>query len=186
VNLFAYCGNNPIERTDILGYAWSWAAGLVGAVVNVVTTYIAAKATGQDYTWKDAGVAAVTGLFNTMSPIASGAFSGIYAYLSARVNGASIKDSLITGIVSGVCTTASMGNIANHLAPKELSLFGNVVMDLTYGTGANLISASVNRLVMDGAKTRTDMGIQNKTVQNSLVISRTRILDKRGISVAHM
>ena len=84
------------------------------------------------------------------------------------------------------CVPDSMGNIANHLAPKELSLFGNVVMDLTYGTGANLISTSVNKLVMDGAKTRTDMGFQNRTAGNSSVISCTRILDRRGISVSYM
>ena len=88
--------------------------------------------------------------------------------------------------MTGVCTTASMGNIANGLAPKELSTFGNVIMDLTYGTGANLISASVNRLVMDGVKTRTDMGTQNRTAGNSSVISRIRIFDRCGISVSYM
>ena len=78
-NMFAYCGNNPINRCDTTGKFWLTA--LVSAAVNVATTFIAAKVTGQSYTWTDASVAFISGAANVIpgvGPLLSGSISGGY------------------------------------------------------------------------------------------------------------
>ena len=58
-NLYAYCANNPVKNLDEEGEGLLTAATmLVGAVVNVASTAIAAASTGQKYTWVDAAIAA--------------------------------------------------------------------------------------------------------------------------------
>ena len=47
-NLYAYCDNNPIMRVDHGGEFWvAVIRGAAGAVINLVTSFIGAKATGQ-------------------------------------------------------------------------------------------------------------------------------------------
>lgn len=49
-NLYVYCNGNPVAMLDDEGeFAISLVKMAVGAVVNVATTYIAAKVTGQEY-----------------------------------------------------------------------------------------------------------------------------------------
>ena len=46
-NLFAYCDNNPVMRTDDGGEFWSVLAGaVIGAITNVATTVISNAASG--------------------------------------------------------------------------------------------------------------------------------------------
>ena len=49
INLFAYCGNNPISRADTNGYFWNVVIGaVVGAIVSAVTTAVQSyKETGK-------------------------------------------------------------------------------------------------------------------------------------------
>ena len=65
-NLYAYCDDNPITRSDSGGQLWhklvEIAAGaVIGAALNVVTGGIAATVTGQKYTLKDMMAAAAAG-----------------------------------------------------------------------------------------------------------------------------
>ena len=71
-NMYSYCKNNPVMLMDsdgnfaILAIAGAFFAKkgtemLVGAVVNVVTTGLAASIVGEKYTLKDAAMAALTG-----------------------------------------------------------------------------------------------------------------------------
>ena len=84
LNLFAYCGNNPVGRVDDEGKCWEVIAALagraaIGAAVNVFTTFVAAKVTGQEYTRMDAAIAAGTGVANAICPIAT-AIGGWHSY----------------------------------------------------------------------------------------------------------
>ena len=170
---------------DISGYAWSLAAGLLGAVVNVATTYIAAKATGQDYTWKDALVAAGTGAANAISPWFSGLGSGLYAYVTAKEKGVSNNEALVTGLVSGICTTMSMSNIANHFVPDLVTLAESTVLDLTYGTGANIISASVNRVIMDKVEAKTSAGSGKRLIKKATAVRGMQSVSRYRVSIAY-
>ena len=64
-NMFAYCGNNPVGRSDETGDFWNFIVGaIVGAVVNAVTTAIDSYLTTGSIDWVDVGISAVTGAAN--------------------------------------------------------------------------------------------------------------------------
>jgi len=154
-NLFAYCKNNPVLGTDDSGNFGLFAIkALVGAVVNVTTTYIAAKATAQDYTLKDAIWAAASGAANAIpvvGPLISGAISGCYTGITAYENGASLGASIGCGIFAGVCTAASISNIAGA-QPSGIGIGTGAVVDLVFGTGYNSMSAAVYKATITNAR----------------------------------
>ena len=162
-NMFAYCGNNPVVRKDSTGAFWL--SALVGAVVNVVTTFVAAKATGQEYTWLDAGVAAVSGAANAIpvvGPLVSGTITGVYTGVMAANSGANVEESIICGTVAAVCTTASIGNLANLQKPA-LDIVTNATVDLVFGTGYNSISAATYKAITTNAQTEKFKVSSNQT-----------------------
>ena len=166
-NMFAYCGNNPILREDTSGAFWL--SAIVGAVVNVTTTYIAAKVTGQDYTWKDAGVAALSGAANAIpvvGPLLSGTITGVYTGMMASQNGADLGESIFCGAVAAICTTASISNLANLQKPA-LDVVTTAVVDLVFGTGYNGIAAATYKAVTTNAQNRTSSNSNNVKPSNS-------------------
>ena len=63
-NLYAYCDDNPVMYRDDAGMFVITATAIeiaVGAIINIATSYIAAKATGQKFGIGDCGVAAIAG-----------------------------------------------------------------------------------------------------------------------------
>jgi len=182
LNLFIYCGNNPVSRADHNGQLWGIALGAVikaavSAAVNVATTYIAAKVTGQEYTLADARVAAISGMANTVhpyyGPLISGAITGLYTGTMAVRNGASIGGAISSGVVAGICTTASIGNLASISTP-DLTLATTASVDLVFGTGYNCISAATYKTVTStdsplmGAKTSITKHSSKALSSNSL------------------
>ena len=161
-NMFAYCGNNPVFREDTSGTFWL--SAIVGAVINVTTTYIAAKVTGQDYTWKDAAVAAVSGAANAIpvvGPFLSGAITGIYTGTMASQNGATLGESILCGAVAALCTTASISNLANWQKPA-LDLVTTAAADLVFGMGYNGMAAATYKAVTTNAQKRTSSNATTK------------------------
>ncbi len=159
-NMFAYCNNNPAVRKDDDGE--SWLAVVAGAVVNVATTYIAAKITGQEYTWLDAGVAAFSGAVNSLGglwTLLSGASTGVYAGYMAYKNGADLGESLLCGGVAAFTTTMSIGNLANFQG-SALDLVTNTAVDLVFGTGGNSIAAAAYKVVTNNAQKRNTRNTQ--------------------------
>ena len=95
--MFAYCGNNPVTRSDETGDFWNIIVGaIVGAVVNAVTTAVEVVKEGgwdaltEGKTWAKIGVSA-----------ACGAVSGVVAASGVGV-GASIAYGAATGAVESV------------------------------------------------------------------------------------
>ena len=74
-NLYVYCGNNPVNQKDSMGY-FTIFMNLVCAAVNIGTSYLAAKITGQEYTWKNALVDGAVGFFGSFKKIATVATIG--------------------------------------------------------------------------------------------------------------
>ena len=114
LNLYAYCGNNPVNRNDPTGEAWwHWALGAAVVAVAAVATVVtcggfAAAATA--VCMVGSGVAAAT----TASTIAAGAFIGsatVYgmAVLSAASTSSSVQEFNDQGNWGTVAATAFGG-----------------------------------------------------------------------------
>jgi len=164
--MFAYCGNNPINKIDLTGEFGWLAAALVSATVNVVVTYVAAKVTGQDYTLKDAAVAAISGAANTIpvvGPYIAGAISGTHAAISAAKSGGTAGEVALCFFASSIATTLSIGNLA-QVGTKTLStVVANASADLVFGTGFNCLASSANKAVSIWSEARKER-TQNTTV----------------------
>lgn len=62
VNLFAYCGNNPVNRADDGGEFWHIVAGaVVGGIIGAISSVVGQAASGQSINWAEVGVSAASG-----------------------------------------------------------------------------------------------------------------------------
>ena len=90
-NMFAYCGNNPVCRTDITGQAWwHWvaaAAVVVAAAAAVVITAGGAAAAVAAVTCVASGVAATS----TAATVAAGVFIGSSTALAVSTYAAAVE-----------------------------------------------------------------------------------------------
>ena len=117
-NLFSYCDNNPVARTDDGGDFWHIAVGaLVGAVGGAVSSIVSQVTSGQKINWKAVGISAaggaVSGAFTAAVPCAAPALVGfVQGSVSAATYAAtekiaygrkpSFKETLKVGITSGL------------------------------------------------------------------------------------
>ena len=177
-NLFAYCGDNPVLRDDKDGECWNI---IVGAAIGVVSSFIAAKATGQSFTLKDAAIAALIGGaisspvlgWNLLAIGVSGFVTGQNCYQ----NGATLAASIGCGILSSALTACFAGSFAKHInGGKELDTSISAGLSATFGTGTALICAMTSKLVTENCK-RKDYKCTNGTNglnRNTNVMTRAR------------
>jgi hypothetical protein len=133
---------------------------VVGAVVNLAVTFIAAKVTGQEYTIVDAGVALASGALNAIpiiGPFLAGGLSGGYASYVVLENGATPSESLAVGVATGLATTLSIANLSGWLdpfgTPKSVGLtMLNATLDLVFGSGYNLLAAGFAKTTLNRVK----------------------------------
>lgn len=114
MNVYSYCDNNPVNRTDPNGDAWyHWAIGaaiVAGCAIATVITCGGFAAAATAVCMVSSGVAAAT----TASTIAAGAFIGtasVYgmAVVSAAMTSTSVSDFNDKGNWGVVATTALGG-----------------------------------------------------------------------------
>jgi len=147
-NLYAYCDNNPIMRSDDGGEFWNIVIGAaVGAVVSGGISIISQiienlNNTGSigEINWASVGVAA-----------ASGAISGAFAATGIPVGGQVLINAAIGAISSGIDTYVNKGEEATITDYASSIITGGVVGAIGgllggNGTGTKHLSRSAGRL----------------------------------------
>ena len=167
-NMYSYCKNNPVMLMDsdgsfaILAIAGAFFAKkgtemLVGAVVNVVTTGLAASIVGEKYTLKDAAMAALTGAVGALGaagPLAAGLISGFVTFISSNEQGEDKTVSFTNAVMAGAFTVGSTGSLSTFLTGSsliktatkvEIKLGASAAIGATCDFGYNLMSAAASK-----------------------------------------
>ena len=160
-NMFAYCNNTPpnfIDNDGAYGIAITILLVVLSAAINTATSYIAAKATQQEYTIWDAGVAATAGAANMIpyaGPYIAGAISGLWAWHGAYKSGATAEETVLCVATSAIATTASIGNLANLGTETVAKIAATSSADLVFGTGYACSAAATGKAVSRNAESRS-------------------------------
>ena len=116
LNLFAYCGNNPVMYTDPSGNLPWWGRLLIGigiiavlAVTTIATAGIAGVGVGTAFAAGFSGSAIGIGASGAAVTIASGAFAGAVVGAGIGFAGGAIGGAISTGTWMGVLDGASSG-----------------------------------------------------------------------------
>ena len=122
LNLYAYCGNNPVNNTDESGNAWwDWLWKIVAAVVVVVAIGIAATFTGgvAGVILGSAFYGAVTGGISSalIGGVIGGITDGWTGFLDGFANG------LLSGVIIGGATAALSAGI--NVATGAVKIIGS-------------------------------------------------------------
>ena len=158
LNLYAYCGNNPVMNVDPNGNKWwHWIVGIaviaVLAVATVVTAGVAGVGIGTAFAAGFAGAAIGTGVSGALVTVAAGAFAG--AVISAGVG--LVSGALVGGISSvvngndfwsGALESASIGFMFGAITG---AISGGVKSGITYARTTPLLR-SVSKAEMQNIK----------------------------------
>ena len=130
LNLFAYCGNNPLSREDSNGGFWVTigimaVGGIIGAAVSAVSSAVTQQVLTGTVNWKSVGVAAVSGFVSgavAASPlgivgqqIAGGIIGGLSYAVDCYANKRAMKlDEAVFSVGMGVLSGRMGGPGANR------------------------------------------------------------------------
>ena len=183
-NLYAYCGNNPVTRTDINGNAWHLA---IGAAIGIGTQLLSDVLTGSTSSLSDYAIAAVGGALAASSistigsVIANGALGGA-AYLANCESQGTTANSLdfILAVGIGAVSGAIGGSGANGTKLKGVYKTSRVMLDSVVSQTkqamytakikqvTNTIVESVTRTVIAGVSSNY-LNIGRRNVTDSLI-----------------
>lgn len=144
--------------------------------------------TAQEFTWRDAGVAALTGGLSSISfgwLVVASIFNGAYSAYTAYEDGANTVGILGSGITSALLNMVSFGDLAqagNDLVGIAISGF----TDLVFGAGFSSIDAAVSKTFT--ASNSGNIPSKKKTstlevIRRKRQVSTTRIYNGQSIIV---
>lgn len=127
-NLFAYCDNDPVSRTDAAGDFWLAAVAIaagIGAAVSFVTDVVSQKITTGEVDWTQAVVAAGTGALSGACSMIPGVGPIKAIVLDAAIGGASSATSQLiqrgsidlNETMNAVCFSA-LGSVMSNPVPR--------------------------------------------------------------------
>ena len=185
LNLYAYCGNNPVARSDDGGEAWNIVIGaVVGAVVNAVTTAVDSYKTTGSIDWHNVGVSALVGAVSGgaaatgLGPIAQATISAVASGLGTAATDLHERNK---NSESSSLTWKEAGNITLRAVGSAAIGFSSSIL----GTAATKMP--LNGLQEEGAllifRGKTGAGCLTKTQARNLIKQgKTLINTARGIS----
>lgn len=167
LNLYAYCGNNPVARADDGGEAWHVIAGiLLGAAGKALDMYHNGELDWSDWrTYARIGVSAISGGISAavgplVGTIISGISNGVDSALSGNDFNQIMQDTasgiISAGIISGIGEVAKLipGSIVakkflNNASQTQLKQFAN---SLGYvGRNYKQVTAWTGKIMFDAA-----------------------------------
>ena len=186
--MFAYCGNNPVNRKDDGGEFWNIVIGaVVGAVVSAATTAIQSyKETGSI----DIGKTVISGLVGAVSGGVAATGLGMVAQAAITAGTAFVGDVA----TQKICENKSWGEINytkaahNGVLAGGTSMIGSVLGGITSGghtiTGNSLISSGKDKLLTGYVRKSVGQSYSKLIKQGSkLVATGTKYINTgRGIS----
>ena len=126
LNLYAYCGNNPIMRVDANGTAWwHWVIGALVVVGLVVGTVVSAGGLG-------AGLMAIGFAANGMVMAGASMATTIFAFATVGAGVAFAASGVVAGM-GAIETWATGGSFSDGL--NEVGDYGSVALGTTIGGG---------------------------------------------------
>ena len=153
-NMFAYCENNPVMKQDPTGELGVIASCLVGGTVNMITSFIGAKATGQDFALKDAAISFALGSISysplkVLSKAIPALVSFANTYSSVKESGATTADAIGCGMLAAGFSYGAPSNL-KCLGPINVGT--KAVLDLTFGTAGSSFSNYATKSAKDKGK----------------------------------
>ena len=155
-NLFAYCDNNPVVRSDYGGEFWNVVIGaVIGGAVSLVSSIVSEAIEG-DFTWKDVGQIAIS----TAIGVAEGAAIAACPAASVAISAvASAADTAINGIIDGdsageVITNLLASGVIGAVAGSGGSAFvkGGKLLNDAAGSVGNALRKGVHPVVKKSAR----------------------------------
>ena len=160
---------------------------LVGAVVNVATTAITAGVFGEEYTLKDAVMAAVTGAVGatgTAGPVAAALISGVTTFISSNKQGDDGKTSLMNAVMSGAFTLSSTGSIATFITSDTVAgVISRTVKTTVMRTGIDDVASAEIGLTCDLGSNLMGTGI-SKAYNSSVHASKKNKVNIQACAIA--
>ncbi|MGN0569217.1 MAG: RHS repeat-associated core domain-containing protein, partial [Candidatus Fimenecus sp.] len=113
-NLFAYCGNNPVNCVDPTGHAFMFVTAAIGAVVGAVVGGVIAHKKGKNV-WAGIGIGAATG---GLIGLGAGAAASVLltntaTASTAAVLGAASAKFAASGTALGIAASKAIDKVAN-------------------------------------------------------------------------
>ncbi|MCR4671799.1 MAG: hypothetical protein K5637_01005 [Lachnospiraceae bacterium] len=116
-NMYAYCGNNPVNKSDSDGELAGWIiSGIVGAIIGGASSAINDAIMGREVTVgsvvKGAAVGFVSGVVSSINPISfydevAAAASFVVTLVGSKMSGSSIGEAFYSATLAGIATYAS-------------------------------------------------------------------------------
>ena len=129
LNLYAYCGNDPVNRYDPSGHAWNWAqfgrgliaVGLAAAVVAAVAVITVASGGTAAPVLVGAGVGAL---------VSGGVSAGCQLVSTGEINVGQLLTDIAVGGVSGAFCGSALGKLGMSISATSTGFLGSVAGDL--------------------------------------------------------
>ena len=152
LNMYAYCGNNPIMYTDETGEI-VWVSALIGGIIGATFGGISAYISGENV-WAGILIGGLTGAISGLfqNALVSGGLEFIGSLANSIINDGSItaEHFKVATISAGITVALSMINI-KELGIINNSTLGDISNDLTSNTLSFLIEQTIRSLTIQTA-----------------------------------
>ena len=129
-------------------------AVLLNAALNVVISGIGSYLVGEEFGWKEAGVAALIGAIGSIEKygVVFGALmSGIYTGYTSSKSGASLAASIGSGIAATITSVMTLETLTNVKAYAGIGKIEKKISDVIISSGINYAGTAVSSAITNNS-----------------------------------